>query len=82
MDECSDNPCAAGAECVNTAGGYTCKCPIGYTGTGKDEDCIDVNECGKQNSCGVNAKCINLPGSYKCICPQGFSGQGEIFCES
>lgn len=69
--------------CINTNGSYSCECPPGYSGSGKpDDECLDINECGRLNSCGVNAQCINVPGSYKCICPQGFSGQGDLFCES
>lgn len=81
VDECANNPCADGAECVNMAGGFKCNCPSGFSDAGNGE-CVDINECGRQNACGINAKCINIPGSYKCICPPGFSGRGEIFCES
>jgi len=38
IDECrwSDDRggCALIADCVNTAGGYICKCPVGTTGDG------------------------------------------------
>lgn len=56
-------------------------CPAGYTGLA-NEECVDINECGRSSTCGINAKCLNVPGSYKCICPQGFSGKGHLFCES
>jgi len=32
VDECLDGPCLNGGTCINNAGSYTCRCPIGYTG--------------------------------------------------
>lgn len=81
INECDSNPCASTAKCVNSNGSYACLCPDGYTGSA-NEDCIDINECGRSGACGINAKCINVPGSFKCICPQGFTGQGHLYCES
>lgn len=81
VNECESNPCAENAQCVNNNGSFSCLCPQGYTGAA-NEECFDINECGRTGSCGINAKCINIPGSYKCICPQGFTGQGQLYCES
>lgn len=32
VDECLDRPCLNGGTCINNAGSYTCRCPVGYTG--------------------------------------------------
>ena len=32
INECESSPCKNGAECVNQAKGYSCKCKDGYTG--------------------------------------------------
>jgi len=75
------SPCGGNAECTNTPGSFRCECPAGYTGL-PNQECLDINECGRSNACGINAKCINIPGSFKCLCPHGFSGEGRLFCES
>jgi hypothetical protein len=67
IDECSDNPCATNAACVNTRGGYRC----------------DPIPCGERKvACAENATCIyNLKvGSStplsRCECNEGFAGDG------
>ena len=59
------------SECINTVGGFQCKCKKGFLSI--KNDCIDVNECkeGKTN-CTNNAKCVNYLGSYECECLNGF----------
>lgn len=32
IDECKDNPCALGSQCVNEKGHYKCICPLGTNG--------------------------------------------------
>lgn len=32
IDECLTRPCQYGSKCINTAGSYTCMCPVGLTG--------------------------------------------------
>ena len=32
INNCVSNPCSNGATCQNYVNGYTCLCPIGYTG--------------------------------------------------
>ena len=45
IDECEPerNPCDPQAECLDVAGGFTCTCREGYSGSGLA--CTDVNEC-------------------------------------
>ncbi|KAF8561358.1 hypothetical protein P879_00953, partial [Paragonimus westermani] len=75
IDECNASPnLCEGHVCVNTYGGYHCKCRHGYIET--DQGCADIDECaeGTANQCRENERCINLPGTYKChaACPFGY----------
>lgn len=92
IDECLEpdlNLCdPRSTNCVNTAGGFECKCKPGFKPTqparlsdshrGAQTKCIDVDECTepKLNKCHKEADCINLPGSFKCRCRLGFLGNG------
>lgn len=40
-------------------------------------DCVDVNECAKDNG-GCDQKCINAPGSFSCACNPGY----ELFTQN
>ena len=45
MDECKvRNPCKNGATCVNSVGGYSCKCPANYKGKHCDEGNINAKK--------------------------------------
>ena len=37
MDECSNNPCKNGGTCINSLGGFSCKCQQGFKGALCDE---------------------------------------------
>ena len=81
VDECTvmRNSCAAHADCVNTAGSYTCACRPGYEGDGRQ--CEDINECAAdKHACHAQAQCTNLPGSYTCACPAGWAGNATVSC--
>ena len=41
------NHCYSGGNCTDTEGSYTCKCPDGYVGDGRD--CDDIDECQNGN---------------------------------
>ncbi|XP_041484732.1 delta-like protein D [Lytechinus variegatus] len=70
-DECSQQPCENGGECVNEFGGFICECAEGFVG----EVCeIDIDEC-LMEPCSNGGVCVNLQGSYECICDRGFTGQ-------
>ncbi|XP_043089549.1 fibulin-7 [Puntigrus tetrazona] len=60
-------------ECVNTAGGYRCSCPAGYSVTPDGRNCKDIDECsGRQNNCTREQICINTYGGFQCVrveCP-------------
>lgn len=32
VDECSSSPCTNGGQCINGVDGFTCACPVGFTG--------------------------------------------------
>ncbi|KAK2714568.1 hypothetical protein QYM36_008952 [Artemia franciscana] len=70
INECLDNPCGDGAECINEKGGYKCKCPedsvaIGdaYNGGCEGQSrtsskCLQDDECDGQLAC-IKGECVN-----------------------
>ena len=59
----------------------------GYTGTGLNSECTNINECEiymsetqVRHRCASNANCTDTEGSYQCECHTGFSGDG-IQCD-
>ena len=84
INECSAsnlNDCHQLATCMNTNGGYTCKCNDGYGGDGRT--CADINECSASNlnNCHQNAKCTNINGGFNCACESGYRGDGVTCSE-
>ncbi|XP_054681478.1 pro-epidermal growth factor isoform X3 [Grus americana] len=76
MDHCNRNV----SSCINTEGGYVCKCLEGYTGDGVH--CYDIDECKMgSHTCGENITCINTEGNFTCSCADDASGTG-IGCKS
>ncbi|XP_030603557.1 protein eyes shut homolog [Archocentrus centrarchus] len=70
------NSCLNGATCIATnqptsPPQYTCKCPLGFTGTNCESE---INEC-DSSPCQHNGKCYDLLGDYSCQCPTGFHGK-------
>lgn len=75
-----NTPCKNGGTCVDNppgAGGYTCKCPLGWVGPTcadptAENKCVHLtNPCNETTHAGV---CINdptLPAGYACNCQQG-----------
>lgn len=65
-DNCSSNPCKNGGQCLNTFGGYICKCTESWEGANCEDD---VNECanfaGTDLGCQNMATCENLAGGYR-----------------
>ncbi|XP_048587785.1 protein kinase C-binding protein NELL2 [Nematostella vectensis] len=77
IDECSINAanCHVDANCINTAGSFTCICKPGYTGNGVS--CTDINEClVEMSNCHGNATCANTAGSFTCTCEPWYTGDG------
>ena len=84
-DECTGNPCAPNATCLDPTpdgtvnGDVQCTCPTGYEGDGKvgGTGCTDINECNRNpNPCGTGVATCNgssPPGSYSCTCAAGFT---------
>ncbi|PIO76200.1 calcium binding EGF domain protein [Teladorsagia circumcincta] len=68
VDECRlENVCDPRAECINTPGGFQCKCDAGLTGDGIH--CEHVNECASVESPCANQtghRCVNINGGYIC----------------
>uniref|UniRef100_A0A7N6AEQ0 Protein eyes shut homolog n=1 Tax=Anabas testudineus TaxID=64144 RepID=A0A7N6AEQ0_ANATE len=69
------NSCLNGATCITTSQPssppqYTCKCPLGFTGTSCE---TEINEC-DSSPCQHNGTCSDLLGHYECHCPTGNMG--------
>ncbi|KAF7241491.1 Fibrillin-1 [Varanus komodoensis] len=81
LDECATKQHNCQFLCVNTIGGFTCKCPPGFTQ--HHSACIDNNECATDlNLCGAKGICQNTPGSFSCECQRGFAlDQTGVSCE-
>ncbi|WKY13932.1 hypothetical protein Q1695_004623 [Nippostrongylus brasiliensis] len=80
VDECLDNPCHPGVDCINLPGKFQCTgCPKGYHGNG--QICADIDECsGEAYPCSTtpHVPCFNTIGSYHCgSCPAGYRGDGR-----
>ena len=77
VDECleDDSLCTGqGSVCINTEGGYDCKCMEGFVLNADTEECDDVNECLEEDdACEENALCENSNGSYSCQCKPGYT---------
>ena len=55
--EWGNHNCDINAECVNTDGNYTCTCAEGFTGTGFDGECEDLDECAVMEICHADDSC-------------------------
>ena len=55
--EWGSNNCDINAECANTDGNYTCTCAEGFTGTGFDGECEDLDECAVMEICHADDSC-------------------------
>lgn len=71
-DQCASAPCQNGGKCENNPGiGYSCKCPIGFSGTiceHNDNDCSPL-------FCLNGGVCVDGVNSYQCRCPVDFTGK-------
>ncbi|XP_075249534.1 uncharacterized protein LOC142342190 isoform X2 [Convolutriloba macropyga] len=78
---CSSGPpgrCGANSHCVS---GY-CLCRQGFESrSGRQDDCIDINECSAISDCDsqYNVECTNYPGAYICDCKEGFTRDNSVW---
>ena len=62
--------------CVNTIGGFYCKCDSGFDRT--TGLCTDKNECMDQtHNCDKNAYCVNQEPDFECFCFDGYEGRDQ-----
>ena len=72
IDECSTSKhtCYRDFKCRNTPGSFECYCSDGFNAT--EDDCVDIDECERNQPCDSNFHCTNSIGSYSCDCLGGF----------
>ena len=67
IDECRDNPCGPGAQCLNENGAFKCRCPAGLNGQPYDatgcqgvsrSECSTDGDCDGQLTC-QQGSCVN-----------------------
>jgi hypothetical protein len=66
--------------CVNTHGGYFCRCDEGYQFNSIHRECEDVNECLNNNGDCLQL-CNNTVGSYFCSCYSGYTKNEQNICQ-
>ncbi|XP_072245890.1 neurocan core protein [Leuresthes tenuis] len=67
---CQTNPCLHGGSCLQEGDGYSCYCPLGFSG----ESCeIDVDDC-QSNPCQNGGTCIDEINSFVCLCLPSYGG--------
>ncbi|XP_065910138.1 neurogenic locus notch homolog protein 1-like isoform X2 [Dysidea avara] len=69
VDDCVDNLCQNGANCVDGTDSYTCGCADGYTG---DYCETDSDDCAGYPC--VNGNCTDQVNGYSCSCSDGYTG--------
>lgn len=83
INECDSpnlNDCDRNANCVDTPGGYECKCKSPFLDEGPPQHpgrICRLNEClnSQMNTCDMNADCRDLEYGYVCSCRHGFYDQ-------
>lgn len=95
INECNGNACGNNAVCINSNGGYDCRCKDGYygnpftscqrveVGTCKDPNFCTCNQkllCPLEYTC-VNGECVNKCNNVKCG-PRSVCQDGTCVCPS
>lgn len=78
IDECqrSSELCPGfNRACVNTRGGYQCRCQSGFET--QDDVCGDIDECSNPDLNKCDHVCSNTVGSFKCLCHHGYRWNGS-----
>ena len=71
IDDCADNPCENGGQCIDMVARYKCQCPRGFYGPRCQSD---VNECAS-DPCLNGGVCENGFNEYICKCKDGYEGK-------
>jgi len=76
VNNCDENGCFNGGQCMDKLNGFTCVCLRGFQGPRCEGD---VNEC-LSNPCNPQGSltCIQLNSAFLCVCREGWGG---VICE-
>ena len=64
-------PCQNSARCIDSANGFKCECPAGFSG----KHCEDnIDDCEKNKQCRNDAVCVDGDNDFSCSCKAGYAG--------
>ncbi|XP_033116445.1 protein crumbs-like isoform X2 [Anneissia japonica] len=80
IDQCYSQPCQNNGKCIDTTGGYECRCTTRYSGDACQVDNGNLcygNDPKYALDCGAGFCLEQDNGNYTlCLCPPGYSGTG------
>lgn len=85
VDDCAQEPNPCPQVCVNTKGGFECRCFDGYELM--DGECVELMDPCYGSDCEYQCQPVNAT-NYRCICAEGFApkpedpSRCEMFCNA
>ena len=71
LQECASMPCKNSARCIDSANGFKCECPAGFSGKYCEDN---IDNCEKNKQCLNDAVCVDGDDDFSCSCKAGYAG--------